>query len=403
MPHHAAFSADGLAAAASPPPASLFSTPPASATAAAAAASSSLAARSVGSDASSAGTASASASTRFGAPGVYPLLGSNTACEAAPAVGPGAGAAAGGSTLPPARSGHSLVTLEDGTLLLFGGGPDENVCNDVYRVSVQETTGAEGQRTLCASYSLLPVDHTKSRTPYERDRHSAWVYQGFMHVFGGEDVHGYMYSDIWMFDHNALTWHERQKAPRGTHPSPRRGQTCTAVGDTVWLFGGLTYERQSVSEVYTLNMRTMAFELVACRGTPPCGRRGHSATHLDGYLYIFGGCDKHEGLLGDLWRLHLTTLVWEKVHSYMPGCGPSPTVGHAAATFRGMLLTFGGNISSEKRASCSEIWMWDPKVGGWLQLRMKEEPRARRYAWDGTQSHPHTLSLSQLSCCCQYP
>ena len=235
----------------------------------------------------------------------YPLLGSCVLCRpvvdgAVPtspsALTPVSSSGDTGRELaaPPARSGHSLVALKEGTLLLFGGGPDENVCNDVFRITV---TGAG--ESLQAQFEHLHID-TATRCPYERDRHSAWVWRGFMYVFGGEDVQGFMYSDIWRFDHVALRWEEKEKGKRGTSPCPRRGQTCTLVGDKVWLFGGLTFERESVSDVYSLDMETFDFELQPCKGQAPCGRRGHCAVHLDGFLYIFGGCDRDEELLGML-------------------------------------------------------------------------------------------------------
>ena len=288
---------------------------------------------------------------------VYPLLGSWSYCKPV--------------QLPPARSGHSLVALTSKILLLFGGGPDENVSNEVYRI---ELSGKPGDKSVVCTY-LHP--NPKSQCPFERDRHSAWLWNGYMYIFGGEDVHGFMYSDIWKFDHKQLTWDEKAKC--GETPSPRRGQTCTLVGSVVWIFGGLTFERDSVADVYTLDMERFEFKHKKHKAMPPCGRRGHSATAIDGYLYIFGGCDKTEVLLGDLWRLNLKTCVWEEVQPHFPGLGPPPSVGHAAAVFKNMLLTFGGNISSLKRESCSEVWLWDIQKGQWMQLKMKVEPQARRY------------------------
>eukprot|EP01063_Lacrimia_lanifica_P035628 TRINITY_DN6853_c0_g1_i2.p1 TRINITY_DN6853_c0_g1~~TRINITY_DN6853_c0_g1_i2.p1 ORF type:complete len:391 (+),score=93.65 TRINITY_DN6853_c0_g1_i2:280-1452(+) len=311
-------------------------------------------------------------------PLIYPLIGRWLQCAPVGVVG------AGGRCLaPPARSGHSLVAVEANRLLLFGGGPDENVSNEVYRIDL---SGPPGARTAACTY-LHP--DARFPSPFERDRHSAWAWHGHMYIFGGEDVHGYMYSDIWHFDHNALVWTEKVK--QGASPSPRRGQTCTLVGDTVWLFGGLTFKRESVAEVYTLNMTTCTFKLQPTQGVPPCGRRGHSATVLGGYIYIFGGCDEREELLGDLWRLELATCTWEQVLPYRPHEGPAPSVGHAAAVFRGKLLTFGGNISSVRRASCSEIWLYDAEQKKWKQLKMKSEPKARRY-------RPPPLSTPPPSC-----
>eukprot|EP01059_Diplonema_ambulator_P004070 TRINITY_DN13760_c0_g2_i1.p1 TRINITY_DN13760_c0_g2~~TRINITY_DN13760_c0_g2_i1.p1 ORF type:complete len:382 (+),score=52.64 TRINITY_DN13760_c0_g2_i1:78-1223(+) len=268
----------------------------------------------------------------------------------------------------PARSGHSLVAIDEDTLLVFGGGPDENVSNDVYRIKL---SGKGANQHAACTY--LPPDPS-TRQPFERDRHSAWVWKGLMYIFGGEDVHGYMDSDIWEFNHDKMRWKECVKM--GDTPSPRRGQTCTLVGNTVWLFGGLTFERESVSEIYTLDMNTFTFKLQSTSGPSPCGRRGHSATAINGYLYVFGGCDQRGDPLGDLWRLKLTTCEWEEVDPHTPGKGPLPSVGHAAATFRNMLMIFGG---SYKRESCSEIWLWDTERKVWTQLKMKTEPKARSY------------------------
>eukprot|EP01062_Namystynia_karyoxenos_P036860 TRINITY_DN26841_c0_g1_i1.p1 TRINITY_DN26841_c0_g1~~TRINITY_DN26841_c0_g1_i1.p1 ORF type:complete len:438 (+),score=88.21 TRINITY_DN26841_c0_g1_i1:83-1315(+) len=297
---------------------------------------------------------------RDAAPSVYPRRAScwDYACGGAP---------------PPPCSGHTLVALnaEADDLLCFGGnGSDsEQVFNDVYRLRLDRKARRAEARLLRPCTSAAPA---------ARDRHSAWAWRGKMYVFGGEDRVQWMCSDIWEFDPHRAEW--RELHPAGTLPTPRRGQTGTLVGDSAWIFGGLTYEQQSVSELYELDMATQCMQLCECGGPTPPGRRGHAAAERSGFLYVFGGCGAQEELLGDLWRLDLRTCVWREVCSQQaePQRAPAPRAGHAAALWRDHLIILGGNARAPA-VGAADVWLWDFQSGRWLRLDANTTLRPRSY------------------------
>eukprot|EP00659_Diplonema_papillatum_P010358 gene10358-15951_t len=191
---------------------------------------------------------------------------------------------------PPARSGHTLVMIDAETLLMFGGGPDEHVSNNVYELRLTKT--ADGQKKATCQHLLVSA---LNRQPKERDRHSSWAFNGSMYIFGGEDACERMYNDLWQLDYAAKRW--KKIACKGAVPSARRGQTSTLVGAKAYFFGGLTHTRKAVSDVHSFDLLTNTFTLETTSANRPCGRRGHSATHIDGSLYVYGGCDQGEDLL----------------------------------------------------------------------------------------------------------
>ena len=58
----------------------------------------------------------------------------------------------------------------------------------------------------------------------------------------------------------------------------------------MYVFGG--YEETLTRfglDVYRLDLRSMEWKLLACKGEPPIYRDFHSATAINGCMYVFGG------------------------------------------------------------------------------------------------------------------
>merc|ERR1711953_550530 len=76
-------------------------------------------------------------------------------------------------------------------------------------------------------------------------------------------------------------------------PYQRYGHTVSAHGKYIYLFGG--YEETNYQfglDVYSLDLVTMKWTLLRCRGEPPAYRDFHSATAIGDCMYVFGGrCD----------------------------------------------------------------------------------------------------------------
>ena len=90
-----------------------------------------------------------------------------------------------------------------------------------------------------------------------------------------------------------------------------------------------------------LPARTLAAERPALAGDAPSARGGHTATCINGCLYVYGGADRQQRYCDRVFRLRIATRTWETVT--VDGAGPRPRSGHSAVAWRGEgVLVFGG-------------------------------------------------------------
>lgn len=82
--------------------------------------------------------------------------------------------------------------------------------------------------------------------PIGRRSHSAFVYKGYLYIFGGYNgKHNYHFRDVLRFDPVHLHW--SMVKVKGKGPCPRRRQCCCVIGPKVFLFGGTSPEHQNTS------------------------------------------------------------------------------------------------------------------------------------------------------------
>ena len=118
-----------------------------------------------------------------------------------------------------------------------------------------------------------------------------------------------------------LTWVE---VTHGSHPRPlgRHDHACAVLGDSMYLFGGISRGRLLNGED-DCGIRSMGC-LVK--------RRGHRSS-------------ARRGLLADLWRLDLPSMEWEMLHpgthwgGDSAGPCPAPAAGHGMVAWGATLLT----------------------------------------------------------------
>lgn len=95
---------------------------------------------------------------------------------------------------PDARHGHSMVTLPDGRVMMFGG---ENVEGDLF--NDMHAFEEEGWNRVTPTNAPPPA----------RKNHQAWVYDDNMYVYGGYRDSD-MLDDTWKYDLGANSWVEVQ-------------------------------------------------------------------------------------------------------------------------------------------------------------------------------------------------
>jgi len=69
--------------------------------------------------------------------------------------------------------------------------------------------------------------------------------------FAGKGAKGKCYNDMWIFDVLENTWTEA--SVKGDTPSPRHGHSACVVEHLIYIFGGETFEGQTLGDLYAFN------------------------------------------------------------------------------------------------------------------------------------------------------
>ncbi|XAR72154.1 hypothetical protein NMG60_11018695 [Bertholletia excelsa] len=116
----------------------------------------------------------------------------------------------------------------------------------------------------------------------------------------------------------------------GKVPVARGGQSVTVVGSRLFMFGGEDKHRRLLSDVHVLDLETMTWDFMETKQTPPAPRFDHTAAvHAERYLLIFGGCS-HSIFFNDVHVLDLETMEWTQPQ--IQGDLVTPRAGHAGIT-----------------------------------------------------------------------
>ena len=141
------------------------------------------------------------------------------------------------------------------------------------------------------------------------------------------------------------------------------------------VFGGTDRNAQAFGEVWALRVRggagvgdvALAWErpaVVASGGAAPTPRANASLTALGRTLYLFGGHDPASGTcFNDVLALDTEHDPWEWRRVEVQGGSPPPRHSHAACSVRGnCLLVFGG---AGQDRPLNDVWVFDPETARW--------------------------------------
>jgi N-acetylneuraminic acid mutarotase len=125
------------------------------------------------------------------------------------------------------------------------------------------------------------------------------------------------------------------------------------------------------ADLYTFNTQTLKWKhIISPRG--PLPRTSHQAVVTKSYMYVFGGeftSRNHDKFrhYNDLWRIDLSTYVWEQVLS-TKGVSPSPRSGHRMVTYKNVIVMFGGFYDSGKTTRYyNDVWVFNLDALTWEQ------------------------------------
>ena len=151
-----------------------------------------------------------------------------------------------------------------------------------------------------------------------------------------------------VLDTQTVTW--TQPTTSGVIPSQREGHSATVMGEKIVIFGGAGLDKEDTSvnlcDLHILDTATLAWSQPLTQGKPPQERRYHSATAVDGVIYVFGGqyydaeADLHFECSNTVTQLDLDSLAWQDC--VVEGTPPLPRACHSAVPISKFVYVVGG-------------------------------------------------------------
>ena len=159
----------------------------------------------------------------------------------------------------------------------------------------------------------------------------------------------------------------QQLTPTNAGPGPRyeHGLAYNAATHQLFLFGGRD-GGAIYHDVWALNLTTLTWRQLAVNVSPAPEARFSMVIIVDApaqNLYVATGQKQGGQVLGDIWRLDLTTETWHDL-SGAAGPGPIPRYGAAGGNLNGNLVVTHGFGSTRY----NDTWLFNTGAGLWQQL-----------------------------------
>jgi N-acetylneuraminic acid mutarotase len=174
---------------------------------------------------------------------------------------------------PSARSSHGISAI-GGKAFVFGGEEtarhaiDSAVhCLDVHASewTTLHASGVSPPARVGHAQVCRPAQRASLRREHQSISHAGSVrvgsqcaVGGALCVFGGRvgvDAGEGLLNDVWLFDPETKAWTELEAADGSSPPSPRSYHAATAVGETMYVFGGAGGEGR-LADLHAFDMRT---------------------------------------------------------------------------------------------------------------------------------------------------
>lgn len=168
-----------------------------------------------------------------------------------------------------------------------------------------------------------------------------------LYLFGGTSGHVYV-NDLYVFDEATKMW--KKEETNGRRPSPRYKHQVAAIGNRMYVIGGGLYDPpKGPIDTYYLDVDTMTWHDVECKGSMPNSRIAHTIVQLSrdsNRLVMFGGRDDSGRRRNELSELDVTTGEWSVREEE---CGqPDARDFHTAVMHEDQMFIFGGSNGVER-------------------------------------------------------
>jgi N-acetylneuraminic acid mutarotase len=202
--------------------------------------------------------------------------------------------------------------------------------------------------------------------PQPRWLHSAVVMDGKMLIFGGVNPDSVILGDVWIYNPDDNTWMEAKV--EGVPILPREGHSAVTVGNTMIVFGGISYAYSPFDDVWTYLSAENRWERNKIQGSKPAPRWMHTAvlhTASGGKrsMWVFGGMTHQYVPLNDLWKLNIESMSWE--HPEITGFAPFPRMLHVAVIIEDSMFIHGGSANN---LLLEDFHKYDAKTNTWTEM-----------------------------------
>ncbi|CAI2353093.1 unnamed protein product [Caenorhabditis sp. 36 PRJEB53466] len=317
----------------------------------------------------------------------------------------------------PRRVNHAAVAIGS-KIYSFGGYCSGDVIDDKDPLDVHVldtenlrwmklTPGIVHQNRVYSQSELFETgDVTKlsGAVPFQRYGHSVVAHNGKAYVWGGRNDDYGACNLLHEYDPENNVWRKLEIC--GFNPASRDGHTAVVWNQKMYVFGGFEEDTQRFSqETYVFDFTCNRWKEMATKGKLPMWRDFHTASIIDGVMYIFGGRSDHTGQFHTshdvyddrLSSLNLTTGVWTELN--VAGIRPGGRRSHSTWVHGGKMYLFGGYLGS-RNVHYNELYSFDPSTMVWSLAAVRGKyplPRRRHcsavvngkvYLFGGTMPNP---------------
>jgi len=200
-----------------------------------------------------------------------------------------------------------------------------------------------------------------SESPLTRSSHgvSYNLADSSVYVWGGENIARHSIdSELWKFSGE---W--TQVVTTGTKPSSRVAHAQIIQNNVLWVWGGRQGEEMGdgdLDDLFRIDLSTLVWEHLTAKGDLPVKRSFHQMSQTPGKLHLFGGCSGPDRL-AELHTLDLETLEWslQPKNEGMKGVGGAGFVSHGENLF--VVAGFDGD-------ECNDCYKFNITTKTWTKI-----------------------------------
>eukprot|EP01062_Namystynia_karyoxenos_P041353 TRINITY_DN3013_c1_g1_i1.p1 TRINITY_DN3013_c1_g1~~TRINITY_DN3013_c1_g1_i1.p1 ORF type:complete len:913 (+),score=189.87 TRINITY_DN3013_c1_g1_i1:94-2739(+) len=263
-----------------------------------------------------------------------------------------------------------------------------------------------------------------SPPPLPGEGHSAVLYDGILHIFGGKAASGELLNNVWQV---RMQWSDvaalsRPRPPSqcallpqvGVVPAPRCYHTAHVHGASMYVVHGLV-RTPDAAHRYTLpalDLITGEWRCFPTTGDVPPARCHHAGAVVGDELFVIGGFplggaggaseEAGDAALGDadVFALNLESLVWTRI--VPSGSSPAPRLwGHSAVPWDRKVVVYGG-VDMDTDGESEVLWVWHCGRREWRavsfqaveQEQQQQQPERVRAIWDFAARDARQLTLA---------